>query len=347
MIDWATAERVAGFVAGTPAGAPIMLKELGPLAADSEARVVSYTGLIPERALPAPEAVGRREWITANLDSMRPLLDPISARMGDGLGSLAAPARLATGLLLAAQIGALTGYLAQRVLGQYELRLLDPGNDARLLFVAPNLAEAAVRLEADREELVSWVAFHEVTHAVQFASVPWLREHLGSLLRELIDSLELRFDRSRALRLPAADDLRALVATLRGGDLIALVIGRERRALVDRLQATMAVVEGYAEHVMDAVGVDVLPSVKQLRESLERRREERATPLRVLERLLGLELKMRQYRDGKRFCDAVVAEAGIGALNRVWASAESLPTLSELSSPAAWLERTSVPSVTK
>ena len=346
MIDWPTAERVAGFVAGAPPGGPVVLKGLGALAADSEARVVAYTGMTPERALPEPEAVGRREWISTNLDSMRPLLDPLSARMGEGLGSLAAPVRLATGLLLAGQIGVLTGYLAQRVLGQYELRLLDSGNDARLLFVAPNLAEAATRLEADREELVSWVAFHEVTHAVQFASVPWLREYLGSLLRELIDSLEVKLDRSRELRLPAADDLRALVETLRGGDLISLVIGRERRALVDRLQATMAVVEGHAEHVMDAVGVDVLPSLAQLREALERRRQARSTPLRLLERLLGLELKMRQYRDGKRFCDTVVAEAGIDALNRVWASPEALPTLAELARPTDWLTRTSVPSVT-
>jgi coenzyme F420 biosynthesis associated uncharacterized protein len=346
MIDWTTAERVAGFVAGAPAGGPVVLKGLRALAADSEARVVAYTGLTPERALPEPEAVGRREWISTNLDSMRPLLDPLSSRMGEGMGSLAAPMRLATGLLLAGQIGVLTGYLAQRVLGQYELRLLDPGNDARLLFVAPNLAEAATRLEADREELVSWVAFHEVTHAVQFASVPWLREYLGSLLRELIGSLEVKFDRSRALRLPAADDLRALVEMLRGGDLISLVIGRERRALVDRLQATMAVVEGHAEHVMDAVGVEVLPSLKQLRDALERRRQARSTPLRLLERLLGLELKMRQYRDGKRFCDTVVAQAGTDALNRVWAAPEALPTLAELARPTDWLTRTSVPSVT-
>jgi putative hydrolase len=108
----------------------------------------------------------------------------------------------------------------------------------------------------------------------------------------------------------------------------------------------MAVVEGYAEHVMDAVGADVLPSLEQLRDSLERRRQARSTPLRLLERLLGLELKMRQYRDGKRFCDTVVAEAGIGALNRVWAGPESLPTLAELASPTDWLTRTSVPSVT-
>jgi coenzyme F420 biosynthesis associated uncharacterized protein len=346
MIDWPTAERVAAFVAGSPPGGPFLIDRLPELAADSEARVVAYTGMTPERPLPPPEAVGRREWISSNLDTMRPLLDPLSDRMGEGFGSLAAPVRLATGLLLAGQIGVLTGYLAQRVLGQYELRLLDTSDDARLLFVAPNLAEAATRLEADRDELVKWVAFHEVTHAVQFAAVPWLREYLGSLLRDLIDSLEVRLDRSRALRLPAVDDLRSLVEALRGGDLISLAIGRERAALVDRIQATMAVVEGHAEHVMDAVAVDVLPSLEQLRAALERRRQARSTPLRLFERLLGLELKLRQYRDGKRFCDEVVAQAGVEGLNRVWSSAEALPSLAELARPADWLARTSVPSVT-
>src|SRR5258708_38291229 len=130
MIDWPTAERVAGFVGGAPPGGPIVLKGLGPLAADSEARVVAYTGLIPERALPEPEAVGRREWISTNLDSMRPLLDPLSSRMGEGMGSLAAPVRLAPGLPLAGRIGVLTGDLAQRVLGQSDLLLLDPGSAA-------------------------------------------------------------------------------------------------------------------------------------------------------------------------------------------------------------------------
>jgi coenzyme F420 biosynthesis associated uncharacterized protein len=346
MIDWPTAERVAAFVAGSPPGAPFLIDRLPELAADSEARVIAYTGMTPERPLPPPEAVGRREWISSNLDTMRPLLDPLSDRMGEGFGSLAAPVRLATGLLLAGQIGVLTGYLAQRVLGQYELRLLDTSDDARLLFVAPNLAEAATRLEADRDELVKWVAFHEVTHAVQFAAVPWLREYLGAQLSELIDSLEVRFDRSRALRLPAVDDLRSLVEALRGGDLISLAIGRERAALVDRIQATMAVVEGHAEHVMDAVAVDVLPSLEQLRAALERRRQARSTPLRLFERLLGLELKLRQYRDGKRFCDEVVAQAGVEGLNRVWSSAEALPSLAELARPADWLARTSVPSVT-
>lgn len=347
MIDWAAAERVAGLVAGTPLAGQTVDADLPALAAESEQRIVDYTSMTPLAALPVPEAVDRRAWIAANLTSMRPLLDPVAGRVGEGLGALATPLRLGTGLLLAAQVGVLTGYLSQRVLGQYDLALLDADVTPRLLLVTPNLNEAAVRLGADRGELLRWVAFHEVTHAVQFAAVPWLRPHLGGMLRELLDSLDVRI---RQTGLTAAlgkrPDLRALVELVRKGDVVTLMLGGERRAMVDRMQATMAVVEGHAEHVMDNVGQETLPSAARLREALERRRDTRPTLLRIFERLLGLELKLRQYRDGKRFCDHIVAEAGVPALHRVWSSPEALPSLAELADPTAWIERTNVPSVT-
>ena len=134
---------------------------------------------------------------------------------------------------------------------------------------------------------------------------------------------------------------------MRKGELVTLVIGRERRILVDRIQATMAVIEGHAEHVMDAIGAEVIPGQAQLREALERRRMARSGPMRLLERVLGFELKLRQYRDGKRFCDAVVARIGIEGLNRVWIAPHQLPTLEELTDPEAWIARTAVPFVTK
>jgi putative hydrolase len=123
---------------------------------------------------------------------------------------------------------------------------------------------------------------------------------------------------------------------------VTLVIGRERRVLVDRIQATMALIEGHAEHVMDAVGADVLPNQARLRDALERRRETRSPVFRVLERLLGLEMKMRQYRDGKRFCDRVVELGGLVTLNRVWRAPEAMPSLAELADPAGWIRRTDV-----
>ncbi len=343
MIDWRTAERVAGFVSGAAGADQPLPGDLTAITRDSETRVRAYTGMTAETAMPPPEAVSRGEWITANLTSMKPLLDPLSGRVAENLGPLAAPLRVATGLVLAAQVGALTGYLAQRVLGQYDLALLDASVTPRLLFVAPNLNEAAGKLDADREELLRWVAFHEVTHAVQFSSVPWLREHLGGMLSELLASLEVKVDTRGLLNLPRGGDVKELLNMIRSGDLVTLVMGSERRAVIDRLQATMAVIEGHAEHVMDAVGAEVLPSQERLREALERRRENRPPLLRLFERLLGLELKMRQYRDGKRFCDRVVELGGLAALNRVWSAPRAMPNLSELADPAAWMARTAVP----
>jgi putative hydrolase len=160
--------------------------------------------------------------------------------------------------------------------------------------------------------------------------------------------MEVSFEPARLLRLPSREDLKGLVDAVSGdGDLISLVTTPEQRETMDRMQATMAVIEGHAEHVMDAVGADVLPSLPALRAAMERRRDSPSAPARLLQRLLGFDLKLRQYRLGKSFCDAVVAAEGLPALNRVWTGPGVMPTLAELEDPAAWLARTRVPSVTK
>jgi len=345
VIDWRLADRVAKAVASTtpaPDGDALdgLAAEVEGFATRSAELVSDYTGLASADVLPAPETVDRGGWATTNLRSMRSVLDPVAARSGEGMGPLAGPLRALTGMLLAVEVGALSGFLSARVLGQYEFPVLDPSVPARLLFVGPNLAQVAQSLDADDQSLARWVALHETTHALQFGGVPWLREHLASRVKEMVGSLSVDVD-LRTLRLPKLDDLRALADAVRSGDLINLVAGPDRRALLDELQATMALLEGYAEHVMDAVGETLLPDLPKLRSGLERRRRERSGLLRVLERLMGLELKLRQYEQGKAFCDAVVAEAGIEALNRAWESPAALPTLGELDEPSAWLSRVS------
>jgi coenzyme F420 biosynthesis associated uncharacterized protein len=343
VIDWAMAERVAGIVAGESAGPPAvdLAGDLDAVAVDARERVVAYTGLRPERPIPDPEPVDRRAWLGLNLTSMRALLAPLEAKLEQAAGSpLGVPLRVAGGLVMGLEIGALTGYLAQRVLGQYELVLLDPTSPERLLLVAPNLRESARRLEVDEADLVAWVTIHEVTHAVQFTGVPWLRDHLAGHMRALLETVDVTLDPAALLRLPTGDDLRAAIERVKEGGLVTLMAGEERMEILDAVQATMAVVEGHAEHVMDAVGEQLLPSLAQLREALDRRRSEKPPAVRLLERLIGLELKMRQYELGRSFCDAVVERGGIEALNRVWSGPEALPTLAELEAPDAWLERT-------
>jgi coenzyme F420 biosynthesis associated uncharacterized protein len=172
--------------------------------------------------------------------------------------------------------------------------------------------------------------------------VPWLTEHLAGMLRELLASVQVKVDPSALLKLPTVEDLKGLWDSVREGGLVTAVAGPERKALIDRLQAAMALIEGHAEHVMDAAGAPVLPNVAQLRQALNRRRRERPPMFKLIERLLGLDLKLRQYEEGKRFCDAVVARGGIDALNRAWTAPERLPTLEELDDPAGWIRRTEI-----
>jgi coenzyme F420 biosynthesis associated uncharacterized protein len=352
MIDWKLAQRIAGLVAGQPDVRPPRA-DLVALAAESEKHVVDYTGLVPRSALPPAERVSRTEWAAANVSGMRRMLDPVLDKAGSamrGSGPLKPAMQAAAGVVLTAEVGVILGFLAQRVLGQYELVLLEPvageaARPPRLLFVEPNLATAVASLDVDETEFVTWVALHEVTHAVQFGSVPWLQDYLGGLVRELLSGVELRINATRAMRLPGLDDVRKLVDAVRQGDLVSLVARPEERATLDKVQAVMAVIEGHAEHVMDEVGAGLLPSLPQLRSALDRRRRSASAPARILGRLLGLELKLRQYEAGKTFCDAVVREAGLEALNRVWTGPDAVPTLAELERPAEWIARTRVPAV--
>src|SRR5215207_1892861 len=163
MLDRALTQRIANAVSRTTTtpGAqspPPLPGDLVAICTDAQLRVVTYTGLKPATPLPIPESIERSDWIAANVDSMGAILDPIGERLassgsGGGLaGALRGPARTATSALLSAEAGALTGYLSQRVLGQFEFVIVDPQAPARLLFVAPNISQAAARLEADHEE---------------------------------------------------------------------------------------------------------------------------------------------------------------------------------------------------
>jgi coenzyme F420 biosynthesis associated uncharacterized protein len=345
LIDWMIAEKIAAYVAGT-GDAPALTVELAPLATDAARRVVDYTRLTPVRELPPPEGISRREWISANLGSMRQMLDPVLDRAGDKLGLLKGARSLSVSVVSTIEIGVVVGFLAQRVLGQYELVLLEEISDEappRLLFVLPNLAAAVGSLGAPEDEFITWVTLHEVTHAVQFSSVPWLQPHMAGLVSELLGSMELRIEGPRRLRMPSVTEIRRVARAVRRGDIVGIFASAGERATIDRVQATMAVIEGHAEHVMDAVAPELLPSLPKLRAALDRRRHSQSGRARLLGKLLGLEMKMRQYDQGKLFCDEIVQRAGTDALVAVFSAPEALPTIDELTDPVAWLLRMGLP----
>jgi coenzyme F420 biosynthesis associated uncharacterized protein len=340
MVDWNLAVKVAeGIAALQPSGDPEPFQGLVRPADEAEALVSGYTGLTPlAGALPVAEAVDRKAWIEAGLRSIRGVLDPAAEKAAASTGPFGSVVGVAAGAVLGVQAGAISGFLAGRVLGQYEFPVLDPEAPARLLFVAPNLGHATTALETDADRLLRWVALHEITHALQFGGVPWLRPYLAEQVRELTESLDLD-PGSLFNGIPGLDDVRVLVDRVREDGVATVMLGPERRAQMDQLQAFMAVLEGYAEHVMDAVGAEVIDDLPQMRQAMERRRADRTGVLRLFEKLIGMDMKLRQYELGKQFCDGVVEQAGVEGLNRVWDGAEQLPTLAELDDPAGWLAR--------
>jgi coenzyme F420 biosynthesis associated uncharacterized protein len=341
MVDWVLAGQIARYAAGR-SPAPVLDADLPSMADEALGHVAAYTGLTAVGNVPPGEVVSREEWADINLSTLTDLLDPVAAKLETRLnraGPLSGALRTAAGATLAAEAGLVVGYMSQRVLGQFELSLLTPEQPTRLLFVGPNLVNATYSMDVDADSFLRWVALHEVTHVLQFTGVPWLREHLGGLMRAYMKTLDVQINRGAAGGLPSLPDPARLYQQFREGGLMALIQSGEQRKIMDAVQATMAVIEGYSEHVMDQVGESVLPAYAGLREAMDARRASRSTPERILQKLLGFDMKMRQYEVGKRFCDAVAADEGIEGLNRVWESPASLPTLSELSRPGAWMRR--------
>jgi len=350
FVDWGLAQRIALGLAGEGGSAePFGPEVIDQACAEAVSLVLEYTRLQPARPLPKPELVDRAEWARLGLRTIRELSEDLERRIAEGItlpGPFGGLARSLAGASAGAEAGIAVGYGARKVLGQYDLTLAGAEREPRLLFIGPNLASAHADLGEDPALFLRWIAIHESTHSIQFSSVPWLRSHLRGLLDRLIKGASARLDqaslRDVARRLFRTDP-RSVIRTVLRGDLPRLLAGPDQARVLDQIQATMSVIEGHAEHVMDAAGGRLDPRYRRLRDRLEARRANRGGLGEVIARMLGMDLKLRQYRIGKAFCDEVVTEAGVARLNDIWRAPEALPTLPELDEPLDWLRRTGTP----
>ncbi|MGL4178096.1 MAG: zinc-dependent metalloprotease [Dermatophilaceae bacterium] len=291
-----------------------------------------------ETAADAPEAlvVDRATWIGVNADSMRAMLDPALDAIADRRGQqVGAAAQAVGGKVTGAEAGALLAFMAGKVLGQYDIA---PGGTPALLLVAPNIVQVARELGVDPADFRSWVCMHEETHRVQFTANPWLREHLVAEARTLAVDLAPDQQRLQEITRRVTDQLPELFAEGSAG-LAELFTTPEQRAKMAELTAVMSLLEGHADVVMDDVGPAHIPTVAEIRRRFSARRRSMGGPDRMLRRLLGLEAKMRQYRDGAVFVRGVQDEVGVDGFNAVWASPETLPLPAEITDPTSWVRR--------
>lgn len=282
--------------------------------------------------------VDRLSWARANIGAMSAMLDgPVTAaldrRASESFGKKA-PSRAAA-RASGVELGGLLSYLSTRVLGQYEPFGTDAG---RLLLVAPSITATAAKIGADQRDFRLWVALHEETHRVQFAVAPWLRGHLLGLLEQLVASM--LGEESPAERLTGGlSGMREVFGPQGSGRLVDLIQNEVEKDLIDRITAVMSLLEGHADVVMDQVGPGVIPTVRQIRRSFDRRRAESTGLHGVLTKFLGLDAKLEQYRHGAAFVRGVLRQKGHEGLNRVWDDPALLPDLDEIARPRDWVHR--------
>jgi coenzyme F420 biosynthesis associated uncharacterized protein len=334
LADWGAAIQIGKRVAGAgpivpPEERARMREDLAEHVVRAEQLVVGFTDLLVTGFHSRAWAMGRGDWIRQNVVGLQRLMEPLAQRLLENRPTRPSIARKAVG----AQAGAILGYVSRRVLGQYDV-FLPPDDEGLIYFVGPNLIEAERRYALTPSDFRLWVAVHEVTHRVQFSAAPWLRTFLGGMVDEYLETVSLDPHQLMAQLRRATDEAK----TGAGPGGILRLLSPEQRAIFDRTQAMMSLLEGHASYVMNEVGAEHIPTLPQLKRALQARRQVRGLEHRV-QRAIGFDQKVAQYDSGERFVREVVDRIGMSGFNLVWQSREHLPQPGEVGDPARWIAR--------
>lgn len=356
MIDWTRSRDIA-----------VRMNRGDVLNAAERQRLDAYYGDLVERCIPIVAdytgsslpstaqrtfAFDRIDWINANLDGFKRMFEPIQD-LDSPAGKNGTANRLMSGVnqnILSYEVGLLLGYLAKRVLGQYDLALLgrEPVSAGKLYYVEPNIRSTEAKLGLPREDFRMWLALHETTHAFEFEAHPWVRVHFNSLLERYMAFMKQDAEYLKQ----GVEGLKVFAERVRNGrsengsgSWIESFMNDEQRALFNEMQAMMCVVEGYSNHVMNAVGKTLLANYGLISRKFEERQKQRTQAEQLFARLTGLDVKMEQYRAGERFIDEIVRQRSHDLARRVWEAPEFLPTMKEIRNPELWIARVESPAM--
>lgn len=376
-VDWEFARTVAEKVAGKELFAESyhsasMEEEMVALTVQAEQLVAEETGLRSLSGAARARVTDRAGWINANLAGFerltRPLIERLSANEpskeeGDDSDRSAISAlwdqvntRVATvaepamAKASGAQMGAVLGWMASRVLGQYDLLIIEddrPEEQDWVYYVAPNVLALEKKYGFPPAEFRLWLAVHECTHRAQFTGVPWLREYFLSLVNELLDATDP--DPKNVL-----ESINELIQRRKGGDnspgsgagatggIAALVVSPEQRITLDKITGLMSLLEGHGDIVMDRATEGLVPSRKRFARVMSQRRQNARGISKLMQKLTGIDAKLAQYEEGENFIHAVETAGGRELFDRVWTGPEALPTIAEIREPEQWITRMAI-----
>jgi coenzyme F420 biosynthesis associated uncharacterized protein len=341
MIDWDLAVRVGSRLVGegpqvTRTEAVEAVEELRAGAERSSPLVREYTGLVASDRTAPVLVVDRPGWVQANADGFATVISPLIQKLQEKKGPPSPLTEAIGSRITGVELGAMLGFLGSKVLGQFDPFHEQPGEQGRLLLVAPNIVHTEREIDADPHDFRLWVCLHEETHRVQFTAVPWMTDHLRGEMSNIIEAVQTD---PAALIGDAAKRIGDLVSGKSDGSLLDLFSSPEQKAVIERVTGVMSLLEGHADVVMDGVGPKIIPTVADIRRKFTQRRKGVGALDRLLRRLLGLDQKMAQYRDGAVFVRAAVDKVGMEGFNAVWAEPANLPTKKEILDPALWIAR--------
>lgn len=303
-----------------PAGPRLEATEVAAVVAELRAAAtaaVEHVATVTQLSEPAPVqvlVVDRTSWLKASTQSAAALLEG-AAGVPEAPQT---PLERAKARALGLQAGAVLAVVATRILGQFD-PFVDP---TRLLLLAPNIVAVERELGVLPADFRLWVCLHEQTHRFQFGQAPWLVDHLLGLIKTILDGDDLGY----RWQPDSAEPVSRLIGS------------PTQQHAFDAATATMSLLEGHAEVMMDRVGVEVVATYPAIRQAFDRRRDATGW-FSFVQRLLGLDLKYAQYREGAQFCRQIISSADVATLNQAFTAPELLPSLAELRDPQRWLDR--------
>ncbi len=372
-----------------PTVGTMLESDFAELTPQAEELVAAETGLVSQSGLAKAQVTDRMGWVEANLASFDRLLRPLLGRLSEETDADAETQSEASKLLdsitealgpwgdrlrptvdaigetvggavngatsyigpkvAGAEVGALLGWMSGRVLGQYDLLIIEderPEDQDWVYYVGPNIAGLEKRFGFEPREFRLWIAIHECTHRAQFTGVPWLRPYFLSLVNELLDSVDPDPKKVMETVRDLVNDRRAGNGpSLADGGLSVLLASPEQRVVLDKVTGLMSLLEGHGDITMDRAAGDLIPSQERFHKVLSDRRKNSSGISKLVLRLTGMEAKMAQYEEGEEFVKAVETAGGRELFDQVWEGPENLPTIDEIRSPDLWIARMGASSV--
>jgi coenzyme F420 biosynthesis associated uncharacterized protein len=349
-VDWDLAERVAVRVAGREPLADSyhyqrLTSDFVEVTAQAEQLVERATGLVSAAGPARARVVDRADWVRANLATFGRLLRPLTDRLAERLDERQGARSLLSGAsrkVAGAEVGAVLGWMATRVLGQYDLLVIedeDPDDQDLVYYVGPNVLAMEKRFGFPPREFRLWLALHEVTHRAQFTGVPWLRPHFLSLVNRTLEAVDPDPRRFLDALARVVDDLRSGHNPLDEGGIATILANPDQRDLFGRIGGMMSLLEGHGDVTMDRAGEGHVPSAARFSRALRERRRQGGSAAKLAQKAMGIEAKMKQYAQGEAFIAYVERHGGPDALDAAWRGPEWLPNLAEIRSPQEWLDR--------